>query len=113
MAALKAISIFLSSIDDEQEVLKYRGIMEGLLTVVIEVMKQDETQGQASLEALIELSSTHGDIWDGSVPKLIYVISEVLKNRDFEDNTRQSALEIIGTLGESLPPLLRKHVEDL
>lgn len=43
VASLKAISIFLSSIDDESEVLKYRSIMEGLLTVVIEVMKEDET----------------------------------------------------------------------
>jgi hypothetical protein len=59
------------------------------------------------------LTSTHGDIWDDSVSKLVYVISEVIKNRDFEDNTRQSALEIIGTLGESLPPILRKNLEDL
>lgn len=43
VAALKAISIFLSSIDDESEVLKYKGIMEGLLDVVIGVMKEDET----------------------------------------------------------------------
>lgn len=113
VASLKAISIFLSSIDDEQEVMKYKGIMEGLLTVVIEVMKQDEAQGQASLEALIELTSTHGDIWEGCISKLLFVISEVIKNRDFEDNTRQSALEIVGTLGETLPPLLRKHTEDL
>jgi hypothetical protein len=65
------------------------------------------------LEALIELSQAHGDIWDGSVSKLLYVISEVIKNRDFEDNTRQLALEVIGTLGETLPPLLRKNLIDL
>lgn len=113
VASLKAISIFLSSIDDEDEVLKYKGIMEGLLQVVIEVMKEDETQGQSSLEALIELTSSHGEIWNQSASKLIFVVSEVIKNREFEDNTRQSALEIIGTLAETLPPLLRKHSEDL
>lgn len=43
VAALKAISIFLGSIDDSDEVLKFKGLMEGLLTVVIEVMKEDET----------------------------------------------------------------------
>ena len=113
VAALKAISCFLSSIDDESVVLKYKQMMEGLLQVVIEVMQQDEEQGQASLEALIELTATHGDIWGSSVQKLIYVISEIIKNRQFEEATRQSALEIISTLAENMPPILRKHSDDL
>ena len=108
VASLKAITVFLSSIDDEEVVLKYKQIMAGLLDVVIVVMKEDETQGQASLEAMIELTSTHGDIWGDSIQKLIFVISEVIKNRQFEDGTRQSALEIIGTLAENIPPILRK-----
>ena len=37
----------------------------------------------------------------------------MIKNKQFEDATRQSALEIIGTLGETLPPILRKHLDDL
>ena len=56
VAALKAISAFLTSIDDEDIVMKYQGMMEGLLDVVISVMQKDETQGQASLESLIELT---------------------------------------------------------
>jgi len=88
VAALKAITSFLSSIDDEAVVLKYKGMMEGLLQVVIAVMQQDETQGQASLESMIELTAVHGDIWADSISKLIFVVSEVIKNRDFEDSTR-------------------------
>ena len=42
VAALKAITCFLSSIDDEQVVLKYKGMMDGLLDVVIAVMQEDE-----------------------------------------------------------------------
>ena len=45
VAALKAITSFLSSIDDTDVVLKYKGMMEGLLDVVIAVMQSDETQG--------------------------------------------------------------------
>jgi importin-5 len=41
------------------------------------------------------------------------VVSEVIKNRQFEDSTRQSALEIITTLAENMPPALRKHQEEL
>ena len=39
VASLKAISSFLSSIDDEDVVLKYKSLTDKLLSVVIEVMK--------------------------------------------------------------------------
>jgi hypothetical protein len=39
VAALKAITSFLTSIDDDDIVLKYKGMMEGLLDVVITVMQ--------------------------------------------------------------------------
>jgi hypothetical protein len=45
VAALKAITAFLTSIDDEDIVMKYQGMMENLLDVVISVMQKDETQG--------------------------------------------------------------------
>ena len=81
VASLKAITSFLSSIDEEAEVLKYKALSQKLLDVVIVVMQQDETQGQQSLEFMIELTQTHPDIWKDSVDKLIYVVSEVIKNR--------------------------------
>jgi len=57
---------------------------------------------------MIELTATHGDIWADSISKVIFVISEVMKNRSFEDATRQSALEIISTIAENMGAMLRK-----
>jgi hypothetical protein len=76
-------------------------------------MQQDETNGQASLESMIELTQLHGEIWSSSIPKLIFVISQIMKNRDFEDATRQSALEVVNTLSENMASTLRKHQTDL
>ena len=42
VAALKAITSFLGSIDDEEAVLKYQDLMDGILDVVIEVQRTDE-----------------------------------------------------------------------
>lgn len=56
VAALKAITSFLGSIDDEQTVMKYQDLMDGILDVVIEVLRSDEEQGKASLESMIELT---------------------------------------------------------
>lgn len=111
VAALKAISSFLSQIDDTSVVLKYASMMPGLLDVVIAVLQQDELQGQASLEAMIELTATHGDVWKGCLSKLIDVVSEVIKHKDFEEATRSSALELITSLAENMAALLRKETE--
>ena len=88
VASLRAITSFLSSIDDEEVVLKYKGMMGDLLDVVIAVLQQDETQGQDSLASMIELTASHGDVWGGCMAKLIFVVSEIMKNREFEDATR-------------------------
>ena len=113
VAALKAITAFLTSIDDDDVVLKYKGMMEGLLDVVIAVMQQDEQQGQASLESMIELTQLHGDVWADCLSKLIFVVTQIMKNREFEDATRQSALELVNTIAENMSATLRKHQSDL
>ena len=113
VAALKAITSFLGSIDDESAVLKYQGMMDWILDVVIEVLRSDEDKGKASLESMIELSQTHGDIWSQVMPKLIFVVAQIIQNQTFEDSTRQSALEIVNSLSEGIPTLLRKHQADL
>ena len=56
VAALKAITSFLGSIDDEGAVLKYQDLMHNILDVVIDVLRSDEDKGKASLESMIELT---------------------------------------------------------
>lgn len=48
-ATLRALTSFLCSIEDEDNVLKYQDMMSQLLDIVIEVLKTDEDQGQASI----------------------------------------------------------------
>jgi len=83
--------------------------MASLLDIVVEVIQVDEEQGKESLEALIELTNLFGEIWRDCGPKLIFVCSEVMKNRAFEDGTRESALEIIISVAEAHPKLLKEN----
>lgn len=41
------------------------------------------------------------------------MVAEVMKNREFEDSTRQSAFEIVLALSESAAPMLRKYPDVL
>lgn len=45
VAALKAITAFLSSIEDSSLVMQYGSSMEGILDVVVAVLQKDETAG--------------------------------------------------------------------
>ena len=87
--------------------------MTNLLDIVVEVIKVDEEQGKESLESLIEFTNLFGEIWKGCAEKLIFVCSEVMKNKNFEDSTRESALEIISSLAESHPKLLKDNKEHM
>lgn len=46
VATLKALTSFITSIDDEDNVMKYGSMMSNLLNIVIEVLKTDEEQGR-------------------------------------------------------------------
>jgi len=59
------------------------------------------------------LTESFGEMWTTSIEKLIFIVSEIMKNKEFEIATRQSALEIIGSLSESYPMLLKKVPEKL
>jgi len=88
VSALKAITAFLSSIEDEEVLMKYASAMDNILDVVISVLQHDEEQGQASLESIIELTQVHGEIWEKSCGKLLFVMSEIMKASNFEAATR-------------------------
>jgi len=63
VASLKAVSAFLSTIEDQQVVLKFIGILELLLTTVVDALNVDEDQGRVALESLAELASAHPEVW--------------------------------------------------
>ena len=95
VATLKALTTFIKSFEDEDDAMKYSGMMGNLLNIVIEVLKTEEEQGRESLMSLIDLTQSFTDIWSGCKEQLLFVCSEIMKNKSFEDATRQSALEIV------------------
>lgn len=54
-----------------------------------------------------------GEIWNACGEKLIFVCSEVMKNKGFVDGTRESALEIVGSVAEAHPKLLKENAEHM
>lgn len=113
VSTLKALTNFLTRFDDEDDVMKYKSMMEPLINLVIEVLKTSEDEGKASLQSLIELSQSYPEIWQDTIKTLVFVCSDVMKATTFDESTRQTALEIISTISEQAPKMLRNQSDCL
>jgi hypothetical protein len=78
VAALKATTSFLTSIDDSDMVLGYQGIIPQILNTVVEALKENEEQGRLALESMNELTNVHPEIWKNNTNQLINVVSQVM-----------------------------------
>ena len=63
VAALKATTSFLTSIDDSDIVMSYVAVIPAMLNTVVEALKENESQGRAALESMIELTNIYPEIW--------------------------------------------------
>lgn len=63
VAAFKAVSAFVSGIDDSSVALEFAPILQLLLNVIVEALHVDEDQGRQALESLGELTSAHPECW--------------------------------------------------
>jgi len=85
---LKALTSFLTCFEEEDDVMKYKGMMGQLIDVVILVLQTNEDEGKASLTSLIELTQSYAEIWSNDIQKLIFVCSDIMKTSSFDLGTR-------------------------
>jgi hypothetical protein len=108
VAALKATTSFLYSIEDENIVATFKALMQKILGVVVEALKADESQGKLALESMVDLTKTHPSCWKDTSTQLVTILSDVIKMKDFEEGTRTQAAEVVLTLATQVPANLRK-----
>lgn len=108
VAALKATTSFLTSIDDSDIVLSYIGVIPQVLNTVVEALKEDEEQGRQAIESMNELTNVHPEIWKNNTNQLVNVVSQVAGQQSFENGTRASAVEVVLALAGQIPASLRK-----
>ena len=75
VAAFKAISAFISGIDDSQVALGFAPVLSHLLNVIVEALQTDEDQGREALQSMAELTSAHPECWKTETSKLLNVTS--------------------------------------
>lgn len=108
VAALKATTSFLFSIEDASIVNNFKALMPKILNTVVDALKADEAQGKLALESMVDLTRTHPSCWKDTSADLVNIISDVIMMSDFEEGTRSQAAEVVLTLANQVPATLRK-----
>lgn len=111
VASLKATSSFITSLDDGDVALKLADIIQLVLNTMIEALKTNEDAGKSALESLIDMADFHPDLFKQYGSTLVSVISQIMLNKEFEDGTRSSSKEIILSLADKAPAVVRKIKE--
>lgn len=75
VAALKAITSFVSWIEDQDTVMSFAPVLPTLLNTVVEALQNDEEQGRQALDSLQELTSAHPEVWKAHISQLLNVTS--------------------------------------
>ncbi|KND04212.1 uncharacterized protein SPPG_01645 [Spizellomyces punctatus DAOM BR117] len=79
-----------------------------MLDVLPALVDQDDELEKA-LGYIIELADVHPKSMRAVVPHLVQFTTQVMKNEEIDISQRQTALELLMTLAESAPAMMRKH----
>ncbi|XP_014231665.1 importin-5 [Trichogramma pretiosum] len=105
--AVRALGAFIQLHEKEPNIQKHFAQLVPPMVVVIaqSIEKQDD---DALLKVLIDLSESAPKFLRSSLEEIMSVCMKVFSNEEVEDSWRQLALEVIVTLSETAPAMVRK-----
>jgi Importin repeat len=83
-------------------------LVKNIFDSLIYSLNHDEKSGLQVLETLNTLTDVNSKIWQSHIESIVSVICEIAKQKTFESNTRESAVEILLTIANRSPAFLRK-----
>jgi hypothetical protein len=107
IAALKATWNFISFLNNKEIVWKFMNLIDIIIETVLEALENDEKEGRLSLESLIDIAEYHPELFKNVCSRLVTLISKIVANKTFHSDTRSNAKEVLLSLAEKAPTMLR------
>ncbi|CAG8626806.1 8999_t:CDS:10, partial [Acaulospora morrowiae] len=108
MASLKAAVAFMLE-TDQQSRNSFTELMPQMLAVLSPLVSQRDEDGLVDgIMVFIELGENLPRVFRPVLPILMPFAISIIKDESFEDGTRQTALELLLTLSETSPSMMRK-----
>eukprot|EP00727_Mastigamoeba_balamuthi_P011986 m51a1_g741 putative arm repeat superfamily protein isoform 1 (1083) ;mRNA; f:497898-501852 len=114
LAALNATSAFLQIMEkeDDAHVTQFQQLLPLMLECISSALnQQQEQEAQKALEMFVELAEVEPNFFKASLPTVISAMMQIAQAASLNDETRRYALEVLLTLCEVKPVMMKKQPE--
>jgi len=110
LAALNATIAFLLVIEDPQQMAVFGDLLPHMLQIIAMALNsQDEDSARDAISAFIDLAESTPKFLKRSLDTLIPAMVQITSTNSVEDSTRHLAVELLITLTEKAPAMIRKY----
>lgn len=88
IATVKALTVFLSNIDDQDFIKDFSTVLPTILKILIDTVKEDENAATAILQSFDELIETHPSFVKPSLEDIFIIFSEILVTKELQNSKR-------------------------
>lgn len=109
VAAAKATAACVATIDDEDALRAFQGVVMPVLGVVHELLSSgDESDATVLLDRLIDVAQFKPTFFKSTFESVLQAMMSIGTHNDLEFSTRSAAMEMLVTLSESAPAMARR-----
>jgi hypothetical protein len=113
LGALNATSAFLQIMEEEEDqthITQYQSLLPMMLSCISDALNQQkEQEARKALEMFVELVEVEPLFFKPSLQTLINAMFQIAQATSLEDETRRYALEVMVSLSESKPVMMKKQ----
>lgn len=108
--AAKALTACVTILEDDSAFKAYQSMVGPILATLGDILaKGDETDATILIDRMIDVAQFKPTFFKASFDALLTAMLTIGNHEDFEFSTRSSALELLVTLAEAAPAMLRRH----
>jgi len=116
LSAVNTAAAFMSGLPDEATLLNFANSAEPMINVLTSTLQQPELNHEkvkAALNSFAELTEAFPRFWKQTLPKLVYVMTSIANATQFSEEVRNGAVEIIVTLIQRAPGMVKQEVSSV
>lgn len=109
IASAKATASCITALDDEESRILFKPALQPIINVIGAALQQGfEIEATAIIDHLVAVAEIQPIFFRGAVETIVPIMLQIAGHKDFEFSTRSMALELLATLSQTAPALVRK-----
>ncbi len=109
LASAKATASCITALDNEESRILFKPALQPIINIIGAALQQGfEIDATAIIDHLVAVAEIQPIFFRGAVEVIVPIMLQIAGHKDFEFSTRSMALELLATLSQTAPALVRK-----